>query len=91
MAVGHTILTLFLTPIVKEIGLTLSKCRKIGSLLLAGSWRYFEKSYVLQILENGRFEVFKAVIIKNATLWEIETQFMSHKEHVTSPLQSPAG
>jgi hypothetical protein len=38
-----------------------------------------------------RFEVFAAVTMKNVVLWDIKTQFVPHRRHVMSPLQSPAG
>jgi hypothetical protein len=28
--------------------------------------------------------------MKNAVLWDIRTQFVPHRRHITSPLQSPA-
>jgi hypothetical protein len=34
------------------------------------------------------FEVFKAVTIKNAVSWDIKTQFLPHRKHMTSPLLS---
>jgi hypothetical protein len=37
-----------------------------------------------------RFEVFTAVTMKNALFWDIKTQFVPHRKHITSPLQSPA-
>jgi hypothetical protein len=37
-----------------------------------------------------RFEVFTAVTMKNAVFWDIKTQFVPHRRHITSPLQSPA-
>jgi hypothetical protein len=39
----------------------------------------------------ARFEVFTAVIMKDAVFWDIRTQFVPHRRHITSPLQSPAG
>jgi hypothetical protein len=36
------------------------------------------------------FEVFTAVTMKNVVFWDIETQFVLHRRHITSPLQSPA-
>jgi hypothetical protein len=30
------------------------------------------------------------VTIKNAVFWDIKTQFVLHRRHITSPLQSPA-
>jgi hypothetical protein len=29
--------------------------------------------------------------MKNAVLWDIRTQFIPHRRHITSQLQSPAG
>jgi hypothetical protein len=37
------------------------------------------------------FEIFTAVTMKNAVFWDIETQFIPHRRHNTSPLQSLAG
>jgi hypothetical protein len=31
-----------------------------------------------------------AVTMKNVVFWDIKTQFVLHREHITSPLQSPA-
>jgi hypothetical protein len=46
-------------------------------------------------IHNGatrvRFEVLTAVTMKNAVVWDIKTQFVPHRGHITSPLQSPAG
>jgi hypothetical protein len=42
-------------------------------------------------LLNVRFEVVTAVTMKNAVYWDIRTQFIPHRRHITSPLQSPAG
>jgi hypothetical protein len=36
------------------------------------------------------FEVFTAVTMKNAVFWDIKTQFVPHRKHIMSPLQSPA-
>jgi hypothetical protein len=38
-----------------------------------------------------RFEVFMAVTMKNVIFWDIKTQFITHRKHIKSPLQSPAG
>jgi hypothetical protein len=35
-----------------------------------------------------RFEVFTAVTMKNVVFWDIKTQFVLHRRHVTSPLQN---
>jgi hypothetical protein len=37
-----------------------------------------------------RSEVFSAVTMKNV-FWDIKTQFIPHRRHITFPLQSPAG
>jgi hypothetical protein len=29
--------------------------------------------------------------MKNAVFWDVKTQFVPHRRHITSPLQSPAG
>jgi hypothetical protein len=44
------------------------------------------------ILQNNvRREVFTAVTMKNDVFWDIKTQFVPHRQHITSPLQSSAG
>jgi hypothetical protein len=35
-----------------------------------------------------RFEVFTAVTMKNAIFWDIKSQFVPHRRHITSPLPS---
>jgi hypothetical protein len=37
------------------------------------------------------YEVFTAGTMKNAVFWDIKTQFVPHRRHITSLLQSPAG
>jgi hypothetical protein len=32
-----------------------------------------------------------AVIMKNVVFWDINTQFIPHRKHITPVLQSPAG
>jgi hypothetical protein len=53
----------------------------------AGRW-------LVYISNNGkdyvRFEDITAVTMKNAVFWDIKTQFVPHRRHITSPLQSPA-
>jgi hypothetical protein len=47
---------------------------------------------VVEIKSVGvRFEVFTAVTVKNVAFWDIRTQFVSHRRHITNPLQSSAG
>jgi hypothetical protein len=43
-----------------------------------------------ELLENVRYEVFTAVTIKNVVFWNIKAQFVSHRRHIKSSLQSPA-
>jgi hypothetical protein len=33
-----------------------------------------------------RFEVFMVVTMKNGIFWDIKTQFVPHRRHITSPL-----
>jgi hypothetical protein len=35
-----------------------------------------------------RFVGFTAVTMKNVVFWDIKTQFIPHRTHITSPLQS---
>jgi hypothetical protein len=57
---------------------------------------YLHPLYVLICLQRTwnsyvSFEVFTAVTMKNPVFWDIRTQFVLHRRHNTSPLQSPAG
>jgi hypothetical protein len=38
-----------------------------------------------------RFEGFTVVTTKNAVFWHIKTQFVPHRRHITSTIQSSAG
>jgi hypothetical protein len=40
--------------------------------------------------DNVRFGDFTAVIMKNVVFWDIKTQFVLHRRHITYPLQSSA-
>jgi hypothetical protein len=40
---------------------------------------------------NERYGVFTAETMKNAVFWDMKTQFIPHKKHITSPLQTTAG
>jgi hypothetical protein len=40
--------------------------------------------------DGVRFEVFTAVTMKDGVFWDIKLQFVLHRRHITSPLQSPA-
>jgi hypothetical protein len=46
--------------------------------------------FMLMAEQHARFEVFTAVTMKNGVFWDIKTQFVPHRRHITSPLQSPA-
>jgi hypothetical protein len=53
-------------------------------------WRVFRGNDIGNWEHWVRFEVFTAVTMKNALFWDIATQFVSQREHITSPLYSPA-
>jgi hypothetical protein len=38
-----------------------------------------------------RFEVCAAVTMNKAVFWDIKIQFLPHRKHIISALQSPAG
>jgi hypothetical protein len=40
---------------------------------------------------NRRFEDFTAMTVKNSVFWDIKSEFVLHRRHITSPLQRPAG
>jgi hypothetical protein len=42
-------------------------------------------------VDTFKIDDFTAVAMKNAVFWDIRTQFVLHRRHMTSPLQSPAG
>jgi hypothetical protein len=44
-----------------------------------------------QTVSYDIFEVFTAVTMKNVVFRDIKPQFVPHRRHITSPLQSPAG
>jgi hypothetical protein len=44
----------------------------------------------VNLLIPVRFEVFTTVTMKNVVFWDIKTQFVRHRRHITSPLHSPA-
>jgi hypothetical protein len=51
---------------------------------------YMPGSDVTSKEAHVRFEVFTAVTLKNAVFWDIKIQFVLHRRHITSLLQSPA-
>jgi hypothetical protein len=62
--------------------------RRRRPFILVGSPSRFhsEHSFIVPV----KFEVFTAVTIKNVVFWDIKTQFVLHRRHITSPLQTPA-
>jgi hypothetical protein len=38
-----------------------------------------------------RFDVYKAVTTNNVFFWDMKSQFLHHRRHIVSPLQSLAG
>jgi hypothetical protein len=43
----------------------------------------------VQTFLSARFEVFTAAAMKNVIHWDIKTQFIPNRRHITSPLQIP--
>jgi hypothetical protein len=69
-------------------------------MLLMGPYQFVSRTGRLErarnaALEKGtehvRFEVFTAVTMKNGVFWDIETQFVPQRRHITSLIQSAAG
>jgi hypothetical protein len=52
---------------------------------------YSNRKLYGQALLFVSFEVFTAVTMKNVVFWDIKTQFVLYRRHITSLLQSPAG
>jgi hypothetical protein len=59
--------------------------RRLGGL----STQSFQARGSVNRYVRVRFEVFAAVTMKNGVFWDIKTQFVLHRGHITSPLQSP--
>jgi hypothetical protein len=49
-----------------------------------------EYSGIVRMAPLVGFEVFTAVTMKNGVFWDIKTQFVLHRRHITSPLHGPA-
>jgi hypothetical protein len=60
--------------------------KRDGLLRVASQWR----GKFIRIFPVS-FEGLTAVTMKNAVVWDIRTQIVPHRRHITSPLQSPAG
>jgi hypothetical protein len=43
------------------------------------------------LISSKQIEVVTAVNTKNSLFWDMKTQFVPHRKHIASPLQSPAG
>jgi hypothetical protein len=61
------------------------------------SGRYSTKIifYELEFGDSGkpilvRYEIYMPVTMKDAVFWDIKTQLVPHRRHITSPLKSPA-
>jgi hypothetical protein len=51
----------------------------------------FSRSLAKSNITDVRFRGFTEVTMKNAVFWDIKTQFVLHRRHITSPLQSQVG
>jgi hypothetical protein len=60
-------------------------------LVLPGCFNSHLKDAITADVYIVRFEVLTAVTMKNAVFWDIKTQFVLHRRHITSPIQTPAG
>jgi hypothetical protein len=69
----------------------LFKMRWSGNVACMGQTTYGLEATCEHGNELVRFEVSTAVTMKNAVFGVIKTQFVLHRRHITSPLQSPAG
>jgi hypothetical protein len=62
-----------------------------GALSLGLKLALREAYYLRKAREKCiRFEVFTAVTMKNVAFWDIKTQFVPYRRHITFPLQSSA-
>jgi hypothetical protein len=41
--------------------------------------------------QNILVEIFTSVTMKTALFWDIKPQFVPHRRHIISPLETPAG
>jgi hypothetical protein len=77
--------------------------RRYVSVLACDEWtelavKHGDSSVELSSLNKSRnnmniikLQVFTAVTMKNIVFWDIKTQFVLHRRHITTPLQSSAG
>jgi hypothetical protein len=47
---------------------------------------YKNMKFTEELIPYVRFEVFTAVTMMNVVFWNIRTQFVPHRKHITSPL-----
>jgi hypothetical protein len=69
----------------------------MGTLALSYGATCYAYSEISTLLPRKRGPIFKyinglgrKIYLKNVVFWDIETQFVLHRRHITSPLQSPA-
>jgi hypothetical protein len=60
------------------------------TLIMAQLSVFFLQVLTLNTFPSVRFELFTAAAMKNVVFWDIKTQFVLQRRHITSPLQSPA-
>jgi hypothetical protein len=68
-------------------------CRLLG---YSNPVRTSQETHYLSATESSQLMLcniwgFTAVTMKNVVFWDIKTQFVPHRSHITSQLQSPAG
>jgi hypothetical protein len=68
------------------------ECRLLG---YKSPIRTSQGTHYVSATESSRLmlckvEVFTAVTMKNVVFWDIKTQFVLYRRHITFPLQSPA-
>jgi hypothetical protein len=61
----------------------MAPCRQVLAVWL--------KEHSASVHRFVRFEVLTAVTMKNVIFWDIKTQFVSHRRHITSLFQNPVG
>jgi hypothetical protein len=60
-----------------------------GFLLACLTFEMSRQIWINSNISSG-YEVITAVTMKNVVFWDIKTQFVLHRRHITSPLHSPA-
>jgi hypothetical protein len=49
------------------------------------NWSHLSYKPASQTVLTARFEVLTAVTVKNVAFWDMKTQFVPHRRHITSP------